>query len=338
MDHLRILRDIRSGEIAPIYALMGEEPYFIDQISQVLEDELLTEAEKAFNLTVVYGRDVSMDQVISSAKAFPMMGERQVLVVREAQAMADWKKSENLAALEHYAGNPQPSTVLVFAYKGKKMDGRSKAVKKLKTTGVWFESPRLKEARIPGWVKQYTEDHGYAITDKASYLLAEFLGTDLSKLSNELDKLMILVPKGAEITPDEIEKNIGISKDYNIFELQRALSVKDVTKANRIVNYFLANPKTHPLQMVIPVLYSYFSKLLVYSTLKDKSSANVAKVLRIPPFVVGDYAKAGQLYPYGKLRRIIGYLREMDRKVKGIDVDKMETDALMREMIFKTLH
>lgn len=338
MDHLRILRDIESGNVAPVYSLMGEEPFFIDLITDALEHQLLDEAEKAFNLTVTYGRDATMDRVISAAKAYPMMGDRQVIVVREAQAMDDWKKADRLQPLEQYLEQPQPSTVLVFAYKGKKIDSRLKAGKKLKQTGEWFVSDALKDHKIPGWIRDYVTGRGFSIGDKASMLLHEFLGASLSKLANELDKLMIVVPDGSEITEDHIEHNIGISKDYNIFELQRAIGTKDVVKVNRIVNYFIANPKAYPVQMVLPFLYSYFAKLLTYSNLSDKSSGNVASKLKVPPFVVGEYEKAGRLYSLGKLARILGYLRDMDRKSKGLHVDKMETDPLFREMFYKILH
>lgn len=338
MDHVSIIRDIRAGQLSSVYSLMGEEPYFIDQICEVLENEVLSEAEKAFNLTVVYGRDVSMDALIQTAKGFPMMGERQVIIVREAQAMDDWRRSANLEALQHYLTQPQPATVLVFAYKGKKMDGRSKAVQTLKKTGVWFESKQLKEGRIPAWVRSYLESYDYRVSDKAAHLLAEFLGTQLSKLKGELDKLMIVVPKGEEITPDHIERNIGISKDYNIFELQKAIGTKNIERTNRIINHFLANPKVYPIQMVLPMLYSYFSKLLVLSKLTDKSSRSVSSALKISPYGADDYLQAHRNYSFDKLTRILGYLRDMDRKSKGLDVDKMEVDPLLREMIFKVMH
>lgn len=338
MDHVSIIRDIRAGQLAPVYSLMGEEPYFIDQITEVLEKEVLNEAEKAFNLTVVYGRDVSMDAVIQTAKGFPMMGDKQVVVVREAQAMDDWRRSASLDSLAHYIAQPQPATVLVFAYKGKKMDARSKAVKALKSTGVWFESKALKEARIPAWVRSYLESSDFQVTEKAAHLLAEFLGTNLSKLKGELDKLMIVVPKGQQITEDHVERNIGISKDYNIFELQKALGSKNIERTNRIISYFLNNPKVYPIQMVLPMLFSFYSKLLVLSKLTDKSSRAVASALKISPYFTDDYMVASRNYSFDKTTRILGYLREMDRKSKGLDVDKIEVEPLFREMIFKMLH
>lgn len=339
MDHLRIIQDIQSGKLAPVYSLMGEEPFFIDAITEVLEHEVLDEAEKAFNLTVVYGRDVSMDQVISTAKSFPMMGARQVIIVREAQAMDDWKKAEKLNGLEHYLDQPQPSTVLAFAYKGKKIDARLKAGKKLKAKGEWFVSARLREQKIPTWVKGYMESKGHKITDKASYVLSEYLGNDLGKLSGALDKLIIAAPQGEDVTVEHIERNIGISKDYNVFELQRALSTKDIVKSNRILNYFIANPKAYPIQMLLPVLYSYFSKLLLFTSLKDKSSGNVSQALKIPPFVVNDYVAAGRNYSFNKVARIISYIRDCDRKSKGVGVtNRVEHGTLMKELIFKILH
>lgn len=316
---------------------MGEEPFFVDMITDYMEDKLLDEASKAFCQTVVYGRDVSVNQLVSAAKAFPMMGDRQLVLVKEAQDMRDWKRSEELQELEAYVKNPQPSTILVFAFKNKKLDGRLKVAKMLKSEGVVFESKRIREDRIPEWIGEYIEKKGYAIASDARMLLAEYLGNDLGKLVNELDKLCIVIEKGSSIHTEHIEENIGISKDFNVFELQKALGTKDLMKANRIIDYFIANPKANPIQMVLPVLFSYFSRVLNCHYLKDRSSESL-KQAGINPYFKNDYFQAASKYSAGKLERIIGYIRDCDKKSKGVDNYGLDNGTLLKEMTFKILH
>jgi DNA polymerase III subunit delta len=239
MEHLKIIRDIELKNVKPVYLLAGEEPFFIDQVCDYLEDNYLDEASRAFCQTVVYGRDVSMDQVLSLAKGFPMMGDKQVVIVKEAQDMRDWKKQEDMKGFEAYLSHPTPSTLLLFAFK-KGFDKRTKIYKSIEKAGVVFNSEKVKEAKLPDWISSYVASKGFKINTDASRMLAEYLGTDLGKVVNEMSKLAIILPAGASITPQVIEENIGISKDYNVWELQKALGQKDVLKANRIINYFEA--------------------------------------------------------------------------------------------------
>ncbi len=336
MDHLRIIRDIELKNYKPIYVLMGEEPYFIDLVTECIEDKVLDEASKAFGQTIVYGRDVNMEQIVSLAKGFPMMGDKQVIIVKEAQDMKDWKKADDLKPLEHYIQHPTPSTILVFAYKNKTLDKRTKIYKAIDKIGLVFDSQPIRDYKLPEWIEGYIGQRGYKIQKNAAHLLAEYLGTDLSKVVNEINKLAIILLAGTNITAQHIEENIGISKDYNVWELQKALAQKDILKSNRIIHYFEANPKSNPIQMVIPSLYSYFSKMAMYISLPDKK--NAAAELGISPYGLNDYKEAATKYSAPKVERIISYLRETDKKAKGVDNYSVENGELMKELVFKILH
>lgn len=343
MEHLRILKELKSKNYKPVYFLMGEEPYFIDLITDFIEENVLDEASKTFGQTIVYGRDTTMDQVISLAKGFPMMGDKQVVIVKEAQDMKEWKTrkkdddDENeLKVLENYLSNPTPSTLLVFSHKHKAIDKRKKLYKTIEKKAEVFDSVKIKDYRLADWIQSFVTERGYSIDIGAANLLAEYLGTDLSKVVNAVNKLAVLLPAGSKITPQNIEDNIGISKDFNVWELQKALGKKDVMKSNRIIQYFESNPKANPIQMVIPSLYNFFSKLLVYVTIENKN--NAAKELGVNPIAINDYKEAAKNYSQDKLERIIGYLRETDKKSKGIDNYSVDHGDLMRELVFKTLH
>ena len=293
-DVKNIISDIAQGSVAPIYFLMGEEPYYIDGISTYLEKNLLTEEERGFNQVVFYGKDVTMEDIISQAKRYPMMAERQVVIVKEAQDL-----SRTIDQLESYVKDPQPTTVLVFCYKYKKLDARKSFTKELKKMGVVFESKKLYDNQIPDWIRRVLAGKGYTITPKAAQMLTEFLGNDLGKIHNELEKLELILDKGAQITPLIVEDNIGISKDYNNFELQNAIGTRDQLKAYGIVQYFANNPKNHPLVVTISLLYSFFSKLLIYHSLSDKSQAS--KALGVNPYFIKDYQEAARNYPMKKV-------------------------------------
>lgn len=333
MEFGDILQDLKKGIYYPIYLLQGEESYYIDVISDYIEKNVLTDAEKGFNQTVFYGKDSDPVNIAESSMRFPMMSQKQVIIVKEAQSL---NKIENLAP---YAERPLGSTILVLAHKYKTVDARGKLVKAIKKNGVVFNSEKLYENKIPGWIDSYLKDHNYTITPQAAQLLTSFLGTDLSKIANELNKLVIAVKDSNRITPEHIEKNIGVSKDYNVLELQNALGQKDVLKANKIINYFGANPTQNPIQKTIAGLYFYFSKLFTYHFLKDKSERSVASELRVHPFFVKDYVAASKRYSPTKLYEIMGILREYDMKSKGFNASTMvnETD-LQKEMIYKILH
>src|SRR6476660_8130060 len=266
MDEVvKIVNDIKNKNIKPIYFLMGEEPYYIDKLSEYIENNILSEDEKGFNQTVLYGRDVSIEDVISTCKRYPMMAERQVVIVKEAQEL-----SRTIDKLEHYAENPTPTTVLVFCYKYKTLDKRKKWAKALDKVGVVYESKKLYENQVGEWIKRLLSGKQYAIEPKAAAMLVEFLGTDLSKINNELEKLQIILTKGSTITPKVIEENIGFSKDYNVFELRKALGERNEKKAYQIAHYFAENPKDNPLVLTTGQVFSFFSNVLQYHGLKDK--------------------------------------------------------------------
>lgn len=331
MDEVvKIVNDIKAGDIKPIYFLMGEEPYYIDKLTEYIENNILSDEEKGFNQMVLYGKDVSIEDVISNAKRYPMMADRQVVIVKEAQEL-----SRTIDKLESYAENPQPTTVLVFAYKYKTLDKRKKVTKVLDKAGVVYESKKLYENQVADWIKRILAQKKYGIEPKAAAMLVEFLGNDLSKVNNELEKLTIILPQGSTITPKDIEDNIGISKDYNVFEFRKAIGERDQLKAYRIADYFAQNPKDNPLVMTTGLVFGFFSQLLQYHGLKDKSQANVAKLLRINPFFVKDYDIAARNYPMKKVSAIVATLRDVDVKSKGVGANSLPTSDLLKEMLVK---
>lgn len=333
MEFGSILTDLKKGMYYPIYLLQGEEPYFIDVITDFIEKNVLTEAEKGFNQTVFYGKDSDAVNIAESSMRFPMMAQKQVIVVKEAQSL---NKIELLAP---YAEKPLESTILVLAHKYKTLDGRGKLIKAIKKNGVVFNSKRLYENQVPAWIDAYLKNHGYTITPQAAQMLVAFLGTELGKIANELGKLVIAVKDSTRITPEHIEKNIGVSKDFNLLELQTALGNKDVLKANKIIQYFGANQTLNPIQKTVSGLYFYFSKLFTYHFLKDKSERNVAAELKVHPFFVREYITAAKRYSPTKLYEIMGILREYDMKSKGMNVSTLVDNAeLQKEMIYKILH
>jgi DNA polymerase-3 subunit delta len=327
-----IIKNLNNKVYSPIYLLMGEESYYIDVISDYIENNLLDASEKEFNQSVLYGRDVDVPTLVSYVKRYPMMANYQVVIVKEAQ---DIKKIEELLP---YAENPLKSTILVLCHKYGKIDKRKSFYKTVSKQGVVFESAKIYDNQVPGWITDYLKKHNYSISSKASLLLAESLGTDLGLIVNELSKLIINIPAGTEINPLHIEQNIGISKDFNTFELCRALEQRNNYKANQIVLHFAQNEKENPLQKIISSLYISFSKVLIYHYIQDKSKNNVAAVLSINPFFVSDYVAAAQNYSRAKLFRIISFLREYDLKSKGVDNISASDGELMKELIYKILH
>jgi DNA polymerase-3 subunit delta len=325
---IQITIDIKAGNLKPIYFLMGEEPYYIDKLTEFIEQNVLEEHERDFNQSILYGRDVTMEDVIGTAKRFPMMADRQVVVVREAQEL-----SRTIDKLETYAENPQPTTVLVFAYKYKTLDKRKKITKLLDKVGVVFESKKLYENQVGDWIKRVLSGQGYSIENKAVAMLVEFLGTDLSKINNELEKLKIILPKGHTFTPNDIEENIGFSKDFNNFELRKAIGEKNQVKAYQIIDYFSQNPKDNPLVVTTGLVFGFFSQLLQYHGLKDKSQANAAKILKVNPYFVKDYEVAFRNYPMKKVSAIIAALRTLDVKSKGVGAASTSQHDLLKELL-----
>ncbi|SEC27192.1 DNA polymerase III, delta subunit [Maribacter dokdonensis] len=329
-EAVQIVNAIKKGQISPIYFLYGEEAYFIDKISDFIGAKVLTEEEKGFNQMVLYGKDVSIDDIVGNAKRYPMMAERQVVIVKEAQHLS--RTIEDLCA---YAENPQQTTVLVICYKYKKLDKRKKLHKIIKKNGVIFESKKLYENQVSDWLRKHLLGHGYTISHKASLLLIEYLGTDLGKISKELEKLKLVLPKETEINPQHIEEHIGISKDYNNFELKRAIGDRDIVKATKIINYFAQNPKDNPFILTITLLHSFFTQLLQYHGLSDHSPKNVASTLRINPYFVKEIQTAARNYPMRKVSAIISSLREMDLKGKGVGASPMKEADLLKELLYK---
>ena len=334
MDEVKqIVTDIKNRNFKPIYFLMGEEPYYIDNISKYIESQVLTEEEKGFNQMVLYGRDVSIEDVVGHAKRYPMMSEYQVVIVKEAQDL-----SRHIEKLVDYAENPQPTTILVFNYKYKTIDKRKKLYKTLKKSGVIFEGKKLYDNQVGDWIRRVLSGQNYTISPKAAQMLAEFLGTDLSKISNELEKLKIILPEGTQITPEHIEQNIGISKDYNNFELQKAVGARDFVKANQIIKYFGENPKDNPMVVTVSLLYSFFSKLLHLHGLSDKSPRSVTAALKINPYFANEYIAAARNYPMKKVSAIIATLREFDVKSKGVGSNAVSQGDLLKEMMVKIMN
>ncbi|TWR29377.1 DNA polymerase III subunit delta [Mucilaginibacter pallidiroseus] len=334
-----IIKDLKARKFKPVYLLHGDEPYFIDLIGNYIEHKLLSDAEKGFNQTVLYGKDTDIMTVINASKRYPMMSDYQVVIVKEAQDMK-WGKDDEGKGINPvlaYLENPLPSTILVFCYKYGKFDKRKKTYKAMDKHGLVFESATLYDNKIPAWVEGYVTGKGYKIGQQASAMLSEYLGNDLSKISNEMDKLMLNVTKGEEITLKHIQDNIGISKEYNVFELQAALTRKDAYKVNQIVNYFEANPKANPIVLVLGNLNNFFSKVLAYHYAKDKTPQGLAKELGISPYFVKDYEQAAKGYNLGKTFQVISYLREYDLKSKGVE-SNAGPGALMKELMFKILH
>ena len=328
-----ILSDLKQKKYYPIYFLMGDESYFIDQITDFIAKNVLNETDKAFNQSVLYGKDVDIASVINAAKRFPMVAEHQVIIVKEAQNIA---KIEDLV---YYAENPLNSTLLVINYKYKKLDKRKKLYKALEKDAVLFEAKKLYEDKVPDWITKYLKNKQLEIQPTGALLLTEFLGVDLSKIAMELDKLVITLPPGEKlITPSHIEENIGISKDFNTIELQKALVKRDRLKTYRIIDHFAQNQKSNPFPVTMAMLYSFFNKTLVYYFLPDKSKMAVANALKINPYFVSDYQYAAKVFPPRKAVEIIAYLREYDLKSKGVGSLSATPGDLLKELAYKILN
>ena len=329
----QVMSDLRRSAYKPIYLLMGEEAYYIDKISDFIQANVLDENQREFDLTVVYGKDTDMVNIVNAAKRYPMMSPYQVVIVKEAQLIKNWE------SLQFYINNPLKSTILVFDYKYGTPDKRKKWVQDISKIGVVFESDKLRDYEMSAWINSYARSKNVTIDEKTIGMLTEFLGTDLSKVANELDKLLLTIPANSNrITPEHVEKNIGISKDFNVFELQAALIEKKTLKANRIIRYFADNKKNNPMVMVLPQLFNLFSNLMIYHYLSDKSQGSVASELKINPYFVKQYEQAAKNYGAWKTMNIISWIRETDARGKGVDSNAVNEVDLMKELIFKILH
>ena len=332
-----IIDDLKKKIYKPVYFLTGDEAYYIDLISDYIAENVLAESEKAFNQTIVYGKDVTTQAIIEISRRFPMMSNHQVVIVKEAQQI------KNIEDLEVYFNAPQKSTILVICQKlqpnVKVREKAKKAISLAAKIGLVFESKRLYETQIPGWISDYLTIKGIGITPQSSELLKDYLGNDLSKIANELEKLIITLPDGAKkITTDHIEQNIGISKDFNRFELTNALAKRDVMKVNRVVDYFAKNPGANPFVLTTMAIYGFFLKVFSCHFIADKSERNLAVQLSVNPFFVGDYTRAARVYPAKKCVQIFSLLREYDMRSKGVNNSSIDHGELLRELVFKIIH
>ena len=329
-----IARDLKNRIYKPVYYLMGEESYYIDRISEYIAQTVLNENEKEFNQTILYGADTDIATIINAAKRYPMMSKYQVVIVKEAQGV------KNIDELSYYLQKPLESTIVVLCHKHGVLDRRKKLAAEIEKVGVLFESKKIKDAQLTGFITSYLKRKSIEIEPKASEMMAEFVGTDLSRMAGELEKLIITLPKGQKrITPEQIEQNIGISKDYNNYELRNALIIKDVFKANQIIKYFEENPKTNPLQMTLSVLFNFFSNLMLAYYAPEKSEQGIAAQLGLKsPWQSKDYLAAMRKYSGVKVMQIIGEIRYCDAKSKGVGTSSLGDGELLRELVYKILH
>ena len=324
-----ILSNLRQKKYSPVYFLYGEESYFIDRICDYLVNDVLTEAEKGFNLTVVYGKDTDSRSILAAARRYPMMSEYQVVLVKEAQNLKD------LEPLISYLEKPVGSTILVFAWKNKGPDGRTKFFKSL-DAHVTFESKKLYDNEVPGWISRHLAEQGYKITEKASALIAESIGADLGRIVHELDKVLLNMGDRKEITEKEVEEDIGISREYNVFELQSAIARRDFNKAIRIVNYFSSskNPFGKPV-VLLGTLFGYFSKILMVHSSPSKEERSLAAFLGVSPFFIREYVAAARNYPAAKVEAVIEDLSLFDLKSKGVKGGSESEESLLKELMIR---
>lgn len=332
MDSKLIIKEIKQKNFEKIYFLHGEEPYFIDEIVEAIVENAMDDSERDFNQTIVYGKECDASLLIADAKSYPMMGERRLVVVKEAQEFKD------IDSLEAYFNNPIDTTIFVICYKHKKFDTRKKLIKLAANNGLVFLSEKVRDYKLVDWIAGYAKSAGYLITPKSAMLLAEFLGTDLSRIVNELEKLSILVEKGTTINEVHIEENIGISKDYNAFELTNAFAEHNFLKASKIINYFDKNPKSASIIPIVSQLFTFHLKLMRVHFSKDKSPAALASTLKVAPFLVAQYTAAARIYNPKKLAENIAILQEYDLKSKGIENSTTSEGDLMKEMIFRLMN
>ncbi len=332
MDHKLLLKEIRNKKFEKIYFLHGEEPYFIDVLTKAIQDNALEESERDFNQSILYGKDAEVLSLISELKSYPMMAERRLVILKEAQYF------KAIEQLESYLENPANSTIFVICYKYKTFDARKKTLKNALKNGVVFKSEKVKEYQLAEWIQQYIKTTGYELTSKACMLLIESLGNDLGRIVKELEKLAVLIEKGTIINENHIEDNIGISKDYNVFELTNAVANKDNLKALKIVDYFEHNPKAADLVFVISNLFKFFSQIMRIHFLPNKSREAVAKALGVHPFVAGELTNAKNKYDPRKIAANIALIHEYDLKSKGVGNTSATQGELMREMVYQLIH
>ena len=333
-----VLKDLKAKKFAPIYFLEGDEPYFIDLITDYIDKNAIAEFEKGFNQLIMYGKDSPVHLILSNARKFPMMAERQVVIVREAQSIPDLGKEEAQKLLISYLNNPLPSTILVFAHKHKKLDGRGSLKKELDKKSIFVNSEKVKDWLLTGWVESYFKELGHQIEPKASQLLADSIGNNLEVITNEVGKMLINFQEPTKFTAEHISKFIGINKEYNNFELSKASGYKDVVKANQIIHYFILNPKAHPVIPIFSLLYNYFSKIALLHRAGPMPDNQLAGEIGINPYGLKEYQAAARNYKLGKVIEVFGYIKEADLRFKGVDSGSMDEGEILRELVYKILH
>lgn len=334
----KVISDLKNGTYAPFYFLQGEETYYIDYISDFIEKNALDEAQKGFNQIILYGKDHEVNEILSHARRFPMMSERQVVIVKEAQEIKDLNREAGMKQLQQYAQQPQPTTILVMCHKHKTLDGRKSLKGVIDKNALLVTTKKMYDNQVPAWVQQYVKDKGHKINDKALTMLLEYVGTTLSRLSNEIDKVLINFNEPVTIDEHIVQKYIGISKDYNVFELQKALVMRDVTRVNKIVHYFEQNPKDNPIIPVIALLYGFFIKVLHVHQSKDKSDRALASLLKVNPFFIKEFKQAVRAYTLSQTLKSVQYLHEADLQSKGVKGGTLTDAKILKEMLFKILY
>ena len=333
----KVLEQLKNKQFAPTYFLFGEEAFYIDQISDYIEAHALTPAEKGFNLTIAYGKDVALKSVLESARRFPMMAQRQVIIVKEAQSLKEFSDNSGHEILLRYSKNPTPTTLLVFCFKHKNINTKAKWFQELTHLATVVESKKIYNDKLPNWIKSHFKTLNYPIEERACFMMAEFIGNDLNRIVNEAKKMIVNFKPESTITSNDVLKHIGISKEYNIFELQNALANKDVLKANKIIQYFNANLKDHPLIPTIIMIYTFFSKVLLYQHNRGKNQIELAKILKINKYFLKEYAIASNNYQTGKVLNNLQYIHQADLQAKGVDSVSKDSEIL-KELVFKIMH
>lgn len=332
-----VLKEIKAKKYKPLYFLHGDESFHIETIAEELEKRIVPESEKGFNQFVLYGKDTDVAGVLSYARRYPFMAERQLVLVKDANKLGGIEQKEQQARLEDYALNPLSSTVLVLCYQAN-ADERKSFIKAFNTHGSVVQSKKMYDNKLPEWVSAFCQAEGVKISPKAVQMIVDNIGNDLKRLTNEIRKIMVNLKPDQGIDAEAVERFVGISKEYNVFEFQKALATRDVLKANKIAAYFSANSKDNPLAPILIILYNFYSKVLLYHASRDKSEKGIASELGINPFFVKDYAAAARSYPIGKAAMVIHCLREADSRMKGLDGVSVPEGELLKELVFKIVH
>jgi len=327
----KIITDWKKKSFKPIYWLEGEEEYFIEKVIAYAEHNILSKSEVSFNLSVFYGKDAGWADIVNACRRYPMFAERQVVILKEAQQMKDVEK------LETYIENPLSSTIFVVSYKGKKLDARKKFTKLVKERGVLVTTKKMYDSQLPEWTKELLQSKGLSISQKGLALLVDHIGNDLIRIENEIDKILVNLGKRTNITEEDIEEYIGVSKDFNVFELQTALASKDIARAIRIIQYFEANPKAAPIQLVLPSLYSFFSKVFMIFGAGESDEKAMAAVIGVNPYFINDYLKASRLYTYPEIENVLMLLHHYNLKSVGVGDTGTEDASLLKEMVVKIM-